>query len=144
MAAGLLGWGQHQIKDRTLNGSRALCSALTLPHSAGSPPHSMKECGMFSSWSPGNHGVYNSCESKFWKRPRFESGDFHSCLCLFPWKRGSEPETEPLSSSLGAPVSWERALLHQGPLGSSQPPPQADPAGGVATKEVLNRKLPGG
>lgn len=38
----------------------------------------------------------------------FESWDFDGCRCLFPWKRGSELEAEPVSTDLGAPDSWGR------------------------------------
>lgn len=61
--------------------------------------------------SPHNCEVYESRECKFWKRLVFESWDFDGCRCLFPWKRGSEPENEPVSSALGAPDSWGRGLL---------------------------------
>lgn len=35
----------------------------------------------------------------------FESWDFDNCRGLFPWKRESETEKEPVSSALGAPDS---------------------------------------
>lgn len=58
--------------------------------------------------SPHNCEVYESRERKFWKGLVFESWDFDGCRFLFPWKRGSELENEPVSSALGAPDSWGR------------------------------------
>lgn len=49
----------------------------------------------------------------------FESGDFDNCLCLFPWKRESEAEKEPVSSALGAQIVREEERLFSGGLWTS-------------------------
>lgn len=42
----------------------------------------------------------------------FESWDLDGCRCLFPWKRASESEAEPVSSALGAQIAGEMVALH--------------------------------
>lgn len=52
-----------------------------------------------------------------------KSWDFDNCRCLFPWKRESEAEKEPVGSALGAsdsegrgrtPQWWSLDLLYCG------------------------------
>lgn len=52
-----------------------------------------------------DHPVVYGTGEEVWKRPMFQGWDFDNCRCLFPWKRESEPEKEPVSSALGAPDS---------------------------------------